>query len=90
METAKMSSRQSNDNSSASGVSYAAGTASPAGTLAKDISLSKSQDASTNSVLARRWPNALEVWADNSVYDVVTGTFLQPGRDFLIGELQRR
>jgi len=64
--------------------------ASPAGTLTKDIALSKSQDAATNSVLAKRWPNPIEVWADNSVYDAVAGTFLQPGRDFLIGELQRR
>ena len=85
-----MSSRQSTDNTSASGLSYNAGNASPAGTLAKNIALSKSQDASSNSVLARRWPNPLEVWADGSVFDTVTSTYLQPGRDFTIGEVQRR
>ena len=85
-----MSSRQSIDNSSASGVSYAAGAASPVGTLAKDIALSKSQDAALNSVLAKRWPNPIEVWADGSVYDTVTGLYLQPSKDYTIGELQRR
>jgi hypothetical protein len=83
-----MSSRQSQDNTSASGVSYAAGSA--AGTPVRNIRESVSSDASTNSVLARRWPTPLEVWADNSVFDTVTGLYLQPGKDFLIGELQRR
>jgi hypothetical protein len=85
-----MSTRQSSDNSSASGVSYAAGTASPAGTLAKNLTLSKSAEASTTSVLAKRWPNPIEVWADGSVYDTLTGLYLQPSKDFTIGELQRR
>ena len=85
-----MSSRQSSDSTSASGLSYNAGNASPAGTLAKDITLSKSQDASSNSVLAKRWPNPIEVWGDGGVFDTVTAKFLMPGTDFTVGELQKR
>jgi hypothetical protein len=85
-----MSSRQNNDLSSASGFSYSAGAASQSGTLVRNIAESKSQDASSNSALAKRWPNTLEVWADGSVFDTLAGQYLQPGKDFLIGELQRR
>ncbi len=83
-----MSSRQSQDSTSASGVSYAAGSA--AGTPVRNIRESVSSDASSNSVLAKRWPNPIEVWADGSVFDTVTSQYLQPSRDFTIGELQRR
>jgi hypothetical protein len=89
LEKERMSSRQNSDQTSASGVSYSAGTAAN-GVAVRNITESRSQDAATNSVLAKRWPNLLEVWADGSVFDTVTSTYLQPGKDFLIAELQRR
>jgi hypothetical protein len=80
-----MSSRQSSDPTSSSGVSYA----SPTGTVVKGIELSQSTDAGTNSWLARHWPNPIQVWADGSVFDTVTGKFLLSGRDFQFTDLQR-
>jgi hypothetical protein len=85
-----MSSRQSTDTISASGLSYNAGNASTAGTVVRNIALSKGSEASTSSVLAKRWPNPIEVWSDGAVFDTVTGKFLMPGTDFTVGELQRR
>jgi hypothetical protein len=83
-----MSSRQTNDSSSGSGVSYAAGNA--ASGAVKNISESKTADASTNSLVAKSSPHPIEVWADGSVFDTVTGTYLLPGRDFNPGDTQRR
>jgi len=76
-----MAHRESSDSSSVSGVSYPAGSSSSAMTQ-KDIKYSL-DSAKTNSLSLRVFNgHAVEVGADNSVWDTVSSSYLFPGRDF--------
>lgn len=89
-----MSSRQSTDTTSASGVNYTAGAASASTVpVVKNIIQTKNSDFNTNSLLAKNGAfngHAVEVWADGAVWDTVSSSYLFPGRDFNPGDIQRR
>jgi hypothetical protein len=80
-----MSSRESNDNSSNSGVSYAGGVASSKGTK-----LSQRSDGSLLKASGAFNGHAVEIWADNTVWDTVSNVALFPGRDYNPGDLHRK
>jgi hypothetical protein len=83
-----MSSRSSNDNTSASGVSYPTGISSA--TSIKNVKYSQHINDST---LVRNGAfngHAVEVWADGAVFDTVTGSYLFPGRDYNPTDIQKR
>jgi len=83
-----MSSRQSNDSTSGSGVNYAASHS--AAIVQKNIKYS--QQVSDN-VLQKNGAfngHVVEVWADGSVWDTVSNVFLFPGRDYNPSDVQKR
>lgn len=82
-----MSSRKSTDGTSQSGVSFSPGN--PNALTQKDINLS--QNVSPNSAIFKNGAyngHAVEIWADGSVFDTVSGTFLFPFRDFNPNDLR--
>lgn len=85
-----MSSRKSTDNTSLTGVSFVAGSSASAMTQ-KDINYSQRVDNNNQLIRSGGFNgNAVEVWADNAVYDTVAGVFLFPGRDYNPADLQRK
>lgn len=86
-----MSSRKNaSDSASQNGVSFAAGSSSSA-LQQRDVNYSQTVDSGRLVVKSGGFNgNAVEVWADNSVYDTVAGVFLFPGRDYNPGDLQRK
>lgn len=86
-----MSSRQSTDITSQSGVSYPSGSASS--NTQKHIAIGKNTEAMLNSKLGKSGAfngHAVEIWADGSVWDTVSGVYLFPGKDYNISDLQRK
>lgn len=79
-----MSSRITNpDNTSQSGVSFTAGSASSG--QVKNINLSKDDGRSRSSKLGSAGAfngHAVEIWADGAVWDTVSSKYLLPGTDF--------
>jgi hypothetical protein len=83
-----MSSRQSNDSTSSSGVSYPGALA----TAVTQKSIKYSQHLN-DSLLVRNGAfngHAVEVWADGAVFDTVSGSYLFPGRDYNPSDIQKR
>jgi hypothetical protein len=85
-----MSSRKSNDSSSQSGVNYATGGAVSSAVVQKNVSISQPSAGSLISLSGGFNGHAVEVWADGAVWDTVSNVFLFPGRDFNVGDLQRK
>ena len=87
-----MSDRENhNDSSSQSGKSYPkGGAAAPGALVVKNISMTV--DVNRSQVLSSLTFNghAVQVSADNSVWDTVSNAYLQPGTDFNPGDLQRK
>lgn len=85
-----MAHRESNDGSSASGVSYPGGGASNAMT-SKGVKYSQVFDA--DRLLLKQGAfngHAVEVFADGAVWDTVSNKYLFPGTDFNPQDLNRR
>lgn len=83
-----MSTRKSSDSTSQNGVGFQAGSGSTQ--TVRNVNYSQQF---TDSVLIKNGAfngHTVEVWADNSVYDTVTGAFLFPGRDYNVADLHRR
>jgi len=78
------------DTTSASGVSYPAGSASSS-TL-KSLKLSQDIGRSAFSLLGKSGAfngHAVEVWADGAVWDTVSNKYLYPGTDYNVHDVQR-
>ena len=84
-----MSSRKTSpDTSSSSGVSFAAGSGSSG--QVKSVNISLSDNATRLSKAATAFNgHAVEIWADNAVWDTVSNKYLYPGVDYNPGDLQR-
>ncbi len=83
-----MASRKSNDNTSSTGVSFPGGSQS---LTVKGVNYSQFVDQ--NRALTRSGGfsgNAVEVYADGAVWDIVAGAYLFPGRDFNPSDINRR
>ena len=81
-----MAHRESNDNSSSSGVSY------PAGVSGTVKSIKYSQYSDPNRLLLKNGAyngHAVEVFADGAVWDTVSNVYLFPFRDYNPHDLQR-
>lgn len=84
-----MSSRKnSSDQSSQNGVSFAAGN--PSLPNSKNVNYSQTINDSKLATGTAFNGHAVEVWGDNAVFDTVSGTFLFPGRDYNPGDLQKK
>ena len=85
-----MSSRKSNDNTSANGVNFTAGSGAST-TVIKNVNYSQNVD--TTRLLIKNGAfngNPVEVYADNAVWDTVNNKYLFPGTDFNPGDLQKK
>jgi len=85
-----MATRKSTDTTSQNGIAFAGGSSSSAPSTIKDVNYSQMVDPG-RALLKNGAYNghAVEVWADNAVFDTVTGAFLFPGRDYNVNDLQR-
>lgn len=88
-----MSTRQSTDTTSNSGVSYPAGSgAATANSTVRGISITKDATATSISKLGVSGAfngHAVEIHADKAVWDTVSNKYLLPGTDFNPGDMQR-
>lgn len=84
-----MASRKTSpDVTSSSGVSFAAGPASSGQIKSVNISISDLATRTSKAATAFNG-HAVEIWADNAVWDTVSNKYLYPGVDYNPGDIQR-